>query len=137
MDVCRFGAIRKLNSSAFMSQSEISKRSDELEVRTREGPGRTSVSEVKSLRRRATLIWLHLRRNRPAQDLRIFRGEERALRKFLRQLTQEFLRQGVLLFTACRKRQKGFGKWLEVAAFVSCFLYHLHAEFLVTMNAAK
>src|SRR5271167_608291 len=107
------------------------------EALPRQKIGKLGYSKDGGHRRPANLIRLDLRWNRPAHYLRIFRGEERAVWKFLGQFMQELLRQGILFLAPCCQRQKNFRKWLEIPAFVSRFSDQFHAELFIAMNTAK
>src|SRR6266446_10250977 len=80
---------------------------------------------------------MHLRRNGPAHRFRILSGVQRALWKFLAQFTQQFLRQGVLFFSAGRQCQQDLGKRLQVTALFNRASKLFHTELFVAVDSTK
>src|SRR5260370_35834471 len=78
-----------------------------------------------------------LRWNGPAHRFRILGGVQGTFGKFIAQFTQQFLRQGILFFSASRQSQQALGKRLQIASPRNCFSDLLHAKFLVAVDSPK
>ena len=72
-----------------------------------------------------------------AEGLLVLSDVDEIAGEFFGEVFQEFLSESILFFAARGERQKDLGEGLEVAPAINGFLYLLHAEPFVAVNAAE